>query len=92
LGLAQYRLGHFQEAVETLSRSKKLNFHGSLPADLAFLAMAHWRLGEKDKARDYLKLLRESAKKPPWDGHPEAHTFLREAEVLLKNSDPDNGD
>jgi tetratricopeptide (TPR) repeat protein len=88
LGLAQYRLGHFKQAVETLSRSKELNFNGSLPADLAFLAMAHWRLGEKDKAKDYLNLLRESVKKPLWVGHPEAHAFLREAEALLKNPGP----
>src|SRR5207253_4686961 len=47
LGVAQYRLGQYERAVDTLSRSTKLSATqevGSLPADMAFLAMAHWRL------------------------------------------------
>src|SRR5262249_46585857 len=49
LGLAQYRLGQYQEALETLARSEKLqatSAGGSLPADLAFRAMAQYQLGQ----------------------------------------------
>jgi hypothetical protein len=43
LGVAQYRMGRYREAVATLVESEKLNavaFQGSHPEDLAFLAMA----------------------------------------------------
>jgi serine/threonine protein kinase/WD40 repeat protein len=83
LGVAQYRAGKYQQAVATLSRSNKLNaprFEGAHPADLAFLAMAHHRLGQKQQTRDYMKHLREAMKKPRWAGDEQALTFLREAE------------
>src|SRR5262249_37363505 len=41
LGMAQYRLGQYQAAVETLARSEKLDatfLNGSHPTNLAFLA------------------------------------------------------
>jgi hypothetical protein len=41
LGVAQYRVGQYQQALESLLRSEKLNAiqsQGSQPADLAFLA------------------------------------------------------
>src|SRR5262249_32912321 len=42
LGVAQYRVGNYEKALETLTRSEKLNAtaeRGPLPEDLAFLAM-----------------------------------------------------
>jgi uncharacterized protein HemY len=88
LGVAQYRVGQYQQAVETLSRSNKLNtrrFQTSVPGDLAFLAMAHHQLGQKEQAQDYLKRLREAMNKPQLaSAFPEEpETFLREAEALL---------
>jgi uncharacterized protein HemY len=45
LGVAQYRAGLVPEALATLTRSNALN-QGRAPEDLAFLAMAHQRLGQ----------------------------------------------
>jgi WD40 repeat protein len=97
LGVAQYRTGRYREAVQTLTRADELNRSpakssdpferqgaGSIPADLAFLAMAHFQLGEKDKALDLLKRLRELMKKPPWSEDAEAADFLKEAELLIE--------
>ena len=52
LGGAQFRCGQFPEALTTLTRSNGPG--GTLPADLAFLAMTYARLGEaKTGARTY---------------------------------------
>jgi hypothetical protein len=55
LGAAQYRVGRYKEAVETLSR-------GLVTAEgRAFLAMAHHRLGNKAKAQALLAPLRDGS-------------------------------
>jgi hypothetical protein len=87
LGVARYRLGEYREAVETLTRSDQLNapkHQGSIPADLAFLAMAQLRLGQKEQAQAALARLREAMKNPRWTKDAEAQGFLREAEALLE--------
>src|SRR5262249_5622332 len=89
LGIAQYRTGAYQQALETLLRSDKLNaiqFNGSHPADLAFLAMTAHQLGRNELARETLRRLREALKKPVWAGDEEAQAFLHEAEALLQDS------
>ncbi len=89
LGIAQYRLGKYQEAVATLTQSER--FHttqgqGSPPADLAFLTMAYYRLGQMEKAQDYSNRLQETMKKSQWAKEEEARAFLHEAETLLQGS------
>jgi WD40 repeat protein/Flp pilus assembly protein TadD len=53
LGVAQYRMGKYQEALATLTRSEKINRTAagrSAPSDLAFLCLAQHRLGMKQQA------------------------------------------
>jgi uncharacterized protein HemY len=50
LGVAQYRNGEWKAAVEALMKSVQLR-EGGGSFDFFFLAMAHWQLNEKDKAR-----------------------------------------
>jgi WD40 repeat protein len=86
LGVAYCRTGQWQLAMETLTRAERLNakaFGASLPADLAFLAMACHRLGQRDKARAQLARLREAAKEAQWAKDEESQGFLREAEEAL---------
>jgi tetratricopeptide (TPR) repeat protein len=86
LGVAHYRVGNYEKALEVLSRSDQINAlrdKGSLPADLAFLAMAHQRLGHAKEAQAKLQLLRERMKDPRGVQAAEAQGFLREAEALL---------
>jgi WD40 repeat protein len=88
LGLAQYRVGDYQAALATLTRANAINSSqtdGASPADLAFLAMAHFRLGQFDKARIILTQLREVVKRPQWAGNLDAQAFLHEAETLLQD-------
>jgi hypothetical protein len=92
LGVAQYRAERYVDALKTLTESDRLNaaaFKGSMPGDLAFLAMAHHRLGHGAEARACLDRLREAMKTPRWRTDTEAVGFLREAETLV--GAPDSG-
>jgi WD40 repeat protein/tRNA A-37 threonylcarbamoyl transferase component Bud32 len=87
LGVAQYRAGLFQPALESLTESDKIQavgLKGSHPADLAFLAMAHYQLGQKDQAQTVLGRLRETMQQARWAKDVEARGFLQEAESLLQ--------
>src|SRR5262249_13840880 len=67
LGVAQYRAGKDDEAQATLTRSDRRNAtasQGSIPPDLAFLAMAQHRLGRRAEALAALARLRETMTKP----------------------------
>jgi WD40 repeat protein len=85
LGMAHYRLGNYREAAETLARAEQLNLKttsGAVPADLAFLALTHHRLGQSDRAMAALARLRDILKQDKWAADEEAQAFLCEAEAL----------
>lgn len=52
LGVAQFRSGEWKAATDALHKSVELGKGGDAN-DWYFLAMAHWRLGEKDEARKW---------------------------------------
>jgi tetratricopeptide (TPR) repeat protein len=52
LGMAEYRSGDWEAAIRALERSLELRAGGDA-SDWFFLAMAHWRRGEKEKARHW---------------------------------------
>src|SRR5205085_9422349 len=52
LGTAYYRVGDWKEAVGALERSMQ-GRKGGDGTDWFFLAMAHWRLGDKDQGRNW---------------------------------------
>jgi WD40 repeat protein len=86
LGMAQYRLGRWQEALATAARADRLNAEGqggSVPADLAVLALAHLRLGNEEQARAYLARLRQRLGDERWARDEEARDLLREVEQRL---------
>jgi tetratricopeptide (TPR) repeat protein len=53
LGLAHYRAGHFDEAVKALEKADQLIPGGHRPDWWFLLAMAHGRLGDQEKARQW---------------------------------------
>ncbi len=84
LGVAQYRTGQYAAALKTLTQSEKRNaarFGHSLPADLAFLALTQFQLGQKAEAAATLGRLREGMKKLPPDAG--AEELLKEADRVV---------
>jgi WD40 repeat protein/serine/threonine protein kinase len=82
LGVAQYRNSKYEDAIATLSHSDKQRKQPE-PADLAFLAMAQHRRGQKEQALVTLKRLREAMKSRAHASNLEYQTFLKEAEETI---------
>ena len=81
LGAAHYQAGAWKAAVEALMKSVQLRKGGD-SFDFFFLAMAHWQLNEKDKARAwYDQAVAWMDKNSPQD--EELKRFRAEAAVLL---------
>jgi tetratricopeptide (TPR) repeat protein len=94
-GVAYYRVGKYQEALQELTLSnqyfKPLSAHDvSFAHGLAFLAMTQHRLGQKEQAQATLDRLREVMHQPRSANDAQAQGFLREAEELLRTN-PANG-
>ena len=79
----QYRIGAYEDAVETLTAVKKSRLevtHETRPTDVAFFAMALYQVGHKAEAEDALNRLRRLFE----DGwHPRSEEYLWETEQLL---------
>ena len=86
LGVAQYRAGDWQVAIDTLGKAMELRGGGD-SSDWYFLAMAHWQLGHKDEARKwYDKAVEWMDKNQP--RNDELLRFRDEAAELLCISEP----
>lgn len=102
LGIAHYRLGEFQTALDVLLRSDQLNReHNGEPraADAAFITMALAQLGRDPEARHWLDGLYELIKRPARPSglslqdksttyDADRRAFLGEAESLVTGTPP----
>jgi WD40 repeat protein/tRNA A-37 threonylcarbamoyl transferase component Bud32 len=89
-GIALYRVGRYEDAVQTLRRADPLTeprFRGPIPHVVAFLAMALHKLGRHDEALTQLDRLRVLMKKGDWVS-PVWMAFLHEAEALMDARPP----
>jgi serine/threonine protein kinase/tetratricopeptide (TPR) repeat protein len=85
LGIAHYRAGGHKAAIAALEKSMELR-NGGDSSDWFVLAMAHWKLGEKDKAREwYDKAVEWMDKNEP--NNKELRRFRAEAAELLKRKE-----
>jgi tetratricopeptide (TPR) repeat protein len=82
LGVALYRTGDFAGALATLMRADELN-KGKEPADVAFAAMAHFRLGHVEEASAALERLRGMIDDEIDESDEDDRRFLEEAEATL---------
>jgi tetratricopeptide (TPR) repeat protein len=82
LGLAHYRVGVWQEAIDALKKSDELLKGELFSFNAFFLAMAHWQLDKKDEARkSYDQAVEWMEKNKPQD--EELQRFRAEAENLI---------
>ena len=54
MGVAEYRSGAYDAAIDTLDKSRELRGGGE-SVEFFFLAMAHWKQGRKDEARAWFE-------------------------------------
>ncbi len=84
LGVARYRMGDYQAAIDALNKSMELGSGGS-GVDWFFLAMAQWRLGNKEEARRWHeKAIQWTEKHRPAD--EELGRFRAEAAALMERT------
>jgi len=81
LGAALYRAGRSREAIETLGAADRPDT-GS-PAVLAFLAMSHHRLGQREQAWAGLARLRKLLDRPHRTQEGETLDLMHEAQALI---------
>jgi tetratricopeptide (TPR) repeat protein len=79
-GIAHYRAGDWSSAVESLNQSMTLR-KGEAGRDWFFMAMAHWRLGKLDQARQWYDKIAAWTDKRRDD--EEFQRFRAEAAALL---------
>ena len=82
LGVARYRAGQYQEALESLTQAGQGNKDN--PAILAFLVAARYRLHQRTEAEAELARLHKMMKTPEFANDQEASGFLREAEAVIR--------
>jgi tetratricopeptide (TPR) repeat protein/serine/threonine protein kinase len=82
VGVAYYRADDWKNAVTALEKSLELSPEESVADNGFFLAMSHWKLGDKEQARQwYGKAAASMEKNRPTDG--ELLQFRAEASSLL---------
>ena len=82
LGVAYYRAGHWQLTVSSLERTIELHQQGGTAFDFFFLAMAHWKLDQKETARKLYDQAVQWMEKNAAQNE-ELRRFRAEAEQLL---------
>ena len=103
VGVAYYRLGRFEEAVDALTRASQdiiaeaplelkqpIYYVGRAiyPVNLAFTAMALRQLGHDQEANALFEQLRVLMQDPRWVKYADAVFVYREAEEVLSDNAP----
>jgi tetratricopeptide (TPR) repeat protein len=92
LGIARYRAGQWEAAVEALEQAEKLAPGKHLGFNAFFLALCRHQLGDPVKARDEydrgVRWWEENRDKRPAIQQRELKAFRAEAEALLKAPPP----
>jgi tetratricopeptide (TPR) repeat protein len=79
LSLAQYRMGNWKASVDAMEKATNRGDGGKLdPTDRLVMAMARWRLGEKDAART---LFNQAAAEMAKNNSPDEVSLRLRAEV-----------
>jgi len=86
LGVIQYRQGEYEEALKTFALSHAqylLEYQTGVPADLAFMAMTHEKLGHHDQAQAIMLQLSTAMENPEFASSSENRQHWQEAMTLI---------
>jgi WD40 repeat protein len=89
VGAAQYRLGKYGQAAETLEqaiRFKPSDLETSDPLRLTFLVMAEYKLGHADQGHKNLERLRRAANHEQWKKDVDVQSMLSECEAMVQGA------
>jgi serine/threonine protein kinase/Flp pilus assembly protein TadD len=90
LGTAHYRAGNWKKAVAGLEKSIEVRCGGD-PWDWLFLAMAHWKLDQKEQAQEWYEKavtwVEQNQQRLSESLREEVHRFRAEAAALLDIND-----
>src|SRR5262249_39528478 len=89
LGVAHYRAGNWQSAIDELKTSEELEPGKYLAHNALFLAMAYWQLGERAQAHQWFNRAtswRDQNPASPYDS--ELQRFRPEGDSLLNQCRP----
>jgi len=87
LGVAQYRVGAYEDALKTLTNADKIRTTKNeepSAANIAFTAMALHKLGRPDEAKVALERVRDLLKDERFAQDEQAKALLDEAEKLIE--------
>jgi len=90
LGVAQYRVGEYEKALETLRRSDDVNStsrNGTRPEDVAFIAMSLHQLGRREEARAAHERLKDLMRTEAHRDNQESRAFLEETRRLIDSDE-----
>ena len=90
LGAAQYRVGSYEDALNTLTKADKIRTSTDEepdPTNVAFTAMTLHKLGRPEDAQAALEQLRELCKDKQYTEDVEVQDLLAEAEKLLSGEE-----
>ena len=91
LGVSHYRAGNWKTAIETLKKSDKYFGEDGLGFNATFIAMAYWKLGDREEAdRQYRLAVQWMRDNELVDD--ELFRFCREAAQLLGRPAMDHDD
>ena len=89
LGAAHYRAGDWKEAIAAIEKSETVAPGRFTAVNFLILAMAHWQLGEKEKARECYEKAVRSMEQGSQSVTGDLERFRREASQLV--GIPDSG-
>jgi len=86
LGVAYYRVGEWQQAIDSLTKAEQLKPDVYFAHNAFFLAMANWRLGNKEAAREFYEKAVDwtISSNPSAKDLQEIEQFRAEANVLFE--------
>jgi serine/threonine-protein kinase len=86
LGKAQYRCAEWSDAITSLEKAIAIAPNEALAAEFAYLAMAHWRAGDRDSARKFYQRSVQMGKEQSVADEV-LRRLLAEAKTLLEASE-----
>jgi WD40 repeat protein len=93
LGVLQYRLGRFEDAIVSLNKSIELSPAETgdptpSPFAIGFQAMSYFRTNDSIKSNEMYEAFRSTASLAKWNLQPDIQRLIEEVETTLQKSTP----